>query len=146
LLHADAVLKGRDRLRDGVVHSFTGSAEEARALVDAGLFIGINGCSLKTEENLDVVRSVPLASMMLETDAPWCGVKRTHAGFGNVTTAFDTAKKPERRGAGQCVKDRTEPCHIVQVAEIVAALHGVEVAEVAEVTTGNSNRVFFADE
>ncbi|KAL8425463.1 hypothetical protein Efla_002584 [Eimeria flavescens] len=52
-----AILKKNEKLwraAGGVAHSFTGTAEEARLLLDAGLYIGINGCSLKTEENLEV--------------------------------------------------------------------------------------------
>ncbi|RHY34464.1 hypothetical protein DYB32_000939 [Aphanomyces invadans] len=63
----DAVSRHRDCFRDGVVHSFTGSADEAKKLLDLGLYIGINGCSLKTQENLDVVKSIPIDRIMLET-------------------------------------------------------------------------------
>jgi TatD DNase family protein len=57
----------RDQFDRGVVHSFTGTLEEAKQLMDLGLFIGINGCSLKTEENLHVVRCIPLSHMVIET-------------------------------------------------------------------------------
>ena len=57
--------------KGGCVHSFTGSVEEMRELVELGLDIGVNGCSLKTEENLEVVKQIPLERMQLETDGPW---------------------------------------------------------------------------
>lgn len=57
--------------RGGLVHSFTGTMEEMREVVGMGLSVGINGCSMKTEENLDVVREVPLERLMAETDGPW---------------------------------------------------------------------------
>ena len=55
----------------GIVHSFDGSAEEAAELVELGLYIGVNGCSLRTEQNVEVVRSMPLGRIVAETDAPW---------------------------------------------------------------------------
>lgn len=139
---ADIVRKNRDRFRHGVVHSFTGTAEEAKELVDLGLHIGINGCSLKTAENIEVLRSIPLEWLMLETDAPWCGIKRTHSGYASVKTEFPTVKRPDKQVHGSCVKDRCEPCHIVQVAEVVAAAMEVPLEELSAVTTANADRVF----
>lgn len=72
----EAMLRARlDRLpKRGCVHSFTGTMEEMQRIVDMGFDVGINGCSLKTEENLQIVKHVPLDRLQLETDGPWVGV------------------------------------------------------------------------
>ncbi|KAI3400001.1 hypothetical protein diail_4835, partial [Diaporthe ilicicola] len=67
--------------KGGVVHSFTGTVEEMRELMDLGLYIGLNGCSFKTVENCEVVRAVRLDRLMIETDGPWCEVRPTHEGW-----------------------------------------------------------------
>jgi len=74
----DIVTRNRRRFSTGVVHSFTGTIEEAKKILDLDLFIGFNGCSLKTAENLKVVEFVPVSRMMIETDAPWCDIRHSH--------------------------------------------------------------------
>lgn len=78
------VKENRSRFPTGVVHSFTGTAEEVKEFIDLDLFIGLNGCSLKTQENLDVVKTIPLDRIMLETDCPYCDIRNSHAGSKHV--------------------------------------------------------------
>ena len=120
-------------------------AEDARAVLAVdGLHIGVNGCSLKTQENLDIVRDIPLERMCLETDAPWCGIKRTHAGFEHVSSpeSWPAAVKKEKWTPGAFVKDRCEPAHALHVAQIVAAVKNIDLHTVAEITSANAKRIF----
>lgn len=139
------VRQHRHRFEYGVVHSFTGDVAELRQLLELGLYIGINGCSLKTEDNLAAVREVPLDRLMLETDAPYCGIKRTHASYVHVKTTFPQADK-KKQTSEKVVKGRCEPCQIVQVCEVVAAVKGVSEEEVARAAFNNTMRVFFPNE
>lgn len=64
----------------GVVHSFDGTIDEAKKYIELGFHIGINGCSLKTEDQLKVVAEIPNERILLETDCPWCAIRPSHAG------------------------------------------------------------------
>lgn len=131
----------------GVVHSFDGSLESARMFMDLGFHIGINGCSLKTEENLQVVKELPLDRMMIETDAPWCEIRPSHAGHKYLESkAFadiPTVKK-EKWKPGAFVKSRNEPCFIRQVLEVICGVKEQDnIQEVAEIIYRNTMQTFF---
>ena len=76
--------------KGGVVHSFTGTPEEMRELMDLGLYIGINGCSFKTTENCAVVKEVHLDRLMIETDGPWCEIRPSHEGYKYLVEKKDS--------------------------------------------------------
>jgi TatD DNase family protein len=130
-----------DKIVGGVVHSFTGTIEEMQELVRLNLFIGINGCSMKTEENLEVIKEIPLNHLLVETDSPWCSIKPTHASYKYVTTTFPTMKK-EKYQEGKLVKDRSEPCQLVQILEVIAKLREIDVVDLAEIVSENTKRLF----
>jgi TatD DNase family protein len=129
----------------GLVHSFTGTPEEMQILVSMGFDIGINGCSMKTEENLAVVKEVPLERLQIETDGPWCEIRASHASSGFLKDGGPTMPKgvkKEKWAKGLMVKGRNEPVTIAQVAHVVAKVKGVDVEEVCEAGWRNSVRMF----
>jgi TatD DNase family protein len=144
-----------DRLpKGGLVHSFTGTMEEMQRLVALGLDIGVNGCSMKTEENLEVVKAIPLERLQIETDGPWvrtrspysvdkiplltvpsqCEIRPSHASAKHLNGAPDLPKsvKKEKWQKGMMVKGRNEPVAIARVAHVIAAIKEISVEEVCE--------------
>ncbi|KAF9435074.1 TatD DNase [Entomortierella beljakovae] len=148
------ISKNRSKFTNGVVHSFTGTLEELQLYLDIGLYIGINGCSLKTEENLQVASCIPLDRLMLETDGPWCDIRPTHASYKHLAsmTAEQQAiysppsKKKERYEVGSMVKSRNEPCTMGQVLQVMAELHKMDSDSLSEIVYRNTCNVFFPNE
>lgn len=140
--------------RGGVVHSFDGSLDEMRSFLAMNLpgklFIGLNGCSLKTEDNLATAAAVPLDRLLLETDAPWCEPRPSHA---SATYLKDAPPNPgavdkKKWAEGKPVKGRNESAAVVAVARVVAGVRkgepatDAEVAELARATTANAEALF----
>ena len=139
----DVVRQHRSQIRcGGVVHSFDGGLDEMNQLVDMGFYIGINGCSLRTKENMDVAAQVPESHLLMETDAPYCGVKNSHAGSGLLQTKFVTKKK-EKWEEGCMIKDRNEPCTMTHILEILSSVRGVNADELAQRVYQNSCDLFW---
>lgn len=73
--------------------------------------------SLKTEQNLQVVKQVPLDRLQLETNGPWCEIRPSHASMAVLKgdpdaqgdlERFEKVKK-EKWVEGAMVKGRNEP-------------------------------------
>ena len=128
----------------GVVHSFTGTEAEMLELVEMGFDIGINGCSMKTEENIAVIRKIPLERLQLETDGPWCEMRASHASAQYVKGIEEPWKsvKKEKWISGAMVKGRNEPCMIGKVAKAVAGIRGDGVEVLTEAAWANSVKMF----
>ncbi|KAJ3482396.1 hypothetical protein NLI96_g7017 [Meripilus lineatus] len=118
--------------KGGVVHSFTGTPEEAKELMDMGFHISLNGCGMKTEQNLTTAKSIRPEKIMFETDSPWCSLTTTHASRRHIQTmpASLSSKyfpkpvpRPEAFAYGKPVKGRNEPTAIGGVAWVVHCLH-----------------------
>jgi len=140
---AKVVKLNREKFSTGVVHSFDGSMEDLADILDMGLFIGINGCSLKTAENLEVVKAVPLSALMIETDCPFCEIKNSSPASKLIQTKFPRVDKKKYDPEGfSLVKDRNEPVMIVQVVEVIAAVKGLSVEEVAKAAWENTIKMF----
>lgn len=103
----------------GVVHSFVGSEQQAKQLIDLGFYLGIGGPVTypRAQKLRRVVQVVPLSALLLETDGPdqpLCG----HQGRVNA------------------------PAMVARVGECVAALRGEAVETVAQATRANARRLF----
>lgn len=106
-------------LAGGVLHSFSGDAALAEAALAAGFYLGVGGALTykKNDALRDVVARAPLERLVIETDAPYL------------------APQPYR---GR----RNEPAYVRLVAQQLAAVRNMPLAEVMAVTTANARRLF----
>ena len=95
----------------GMVHAWSGPPELVDRAVGLGLSLSFGSLVLRSERVAACAASVPLSSMLLETDCP------------------DMPIPGEARG---------EPAHLIAVAERIARLRGLSVVEVLEITGRNA--------
>ena len=138
------ISKHRHKFKNGVVHSFTDGPDAMQKILDLDLYVGINGCSLKTEEGIETVRRLPLERMLLESDAPWCELRQSHAGWKYLRDwrlPFKTVDK-YKHTRDAMVKGRNEPAGTRAILEAVAGIKETSVEEVAQITWQTSTSLF----
>ncbi|ORC91687.1 TatD related deoxyribonuclease [Trypanosoma theileri] len=135
----------------GVVHSYNGTPEEQeRLLAMSGIYFSINGTAFREKQIADQICQIPLERIMLETDSPWCDIRKQHYGAQFVRTHFPTnpkegqqkqQKKPQKPfDAKLCNERRNEPCHLRQVLEAyVGALRSLNHGTNNENNNNNNN-------
>lgn len=69
--------------------------------------------SLKTKENLETVKLLPVEKLLIETDCPWCEIRPSHAGYSLISkSSFHESVKKEKWNSTSMVKGRNEPANI----------------------------------
>lgn len=102
----------------GILHCFTGNAEQAKKTIDLGFYLGIGGVVTYKKAGLDaVLMDVPLERIVLETDSPYL------------------APVPYRGKPN-------ESSYLIHIAQKVADIYCISLEEVASVTTENSLKIF----
>ena len=143
--------KNKDKWRKAVIHSFSDNVQDLKLLLSLNnnknneIYIGINGCSLKTEENLNVVREIPINRLMIETDCPWCGIKKSHASYKYIKTNFEQVTNKKNHSMKKCVKGRSEPAHIIQVLEVISSIKNIDINQLSNTIYKNTINVFFSN-
>ena len=69
--HEDMLGMLKARQSKGVVHSFNGTVQEARAYLELGLYIGLNAIVTFSRSYAAMVKSIPPDRILLETDSPY---------------------------------------------------------------------------
>lgn len=103
----------------GVVHSFTGNIDALQEVLERNLYVGLNGIMTftKDEKQLEMAKTIPIESLLLETDAPYL--------------------TPSPYRGTIC-----EPRHARVTAEFLASLRGENLESLANATTLNAIRLF----
>ena len=139
--------KNRQVFPGGVVHSFTGSVEDAEKLLAFSdkLFIGLNGCSLREEQGIKLAAMLPLDRIMIESDAPYCEMRATHASrpfLIDFNWSIPKALDKEKHSMDNPVRGRNEPIETRRVLRVLSKIRGVDEEELSEIIYKNTLKLF----
>jgi TatD DNase family protein len=113
-----AAIRRVGKLR-GVVHSYSGSTEQAQQLWNLGFLVGLGAPVTYDRANRlrKLATTMPIEYLLLETDAP---------------------DQPDAGIRGQ----RNEPARLADILRVIAQLRGQGEADIAAATTANAERLF----
>lgn len=103
----------------GMIHSYSGSLEQAKQLVDLNFYISVgSSVTYNNAKNIkQVVKEIPLTSLLIETDAP---------------------DQPDKKNKGK----RNEPAYILNTVKAISEIRGESVDMIAKQTTINAKKLF----
>ena len=102
----------------GVFHCFSGTAMQAQQLVDIGFYLGVGGVLTYKKSGLsEIICNINPQYLLLETDAPYL------------------APSPHRG-------KRNETAFMVHIAQHLADIHQISLAEIDRITTNNATILF----
>ncbi|MFX0561019.1 TatD family hydrolase [Tepidibacillus infernus] len=102
----------------GIIHSFSGSMEMAKECIDLGFYISFSGpvTFKNAKKPKEVATHIPIDRILLETDSPYL------------------TPEPYRG-------KRNESAYVKFVATKIAELRGMDVEEIAQITTRNAKQI-----
>ncbi len=101
----------------GIIHFFTGTVDDAKALLDLGFSFSFGGVITFARDYDEVIRYIPIERIVLETDAPY------------ITPAPYRGK-------------RNEPAYVAEVAKKLAEIKMLPYETAAQQTTENARKIF----
>lgn len=103
----------------GVLHSFSGSRQQAEQLIDMGFMMGFGGPATYANAHRlhSLIAWLPSSSLLLETDSP---------------------DQPTAAHRGE----RNEPAYLPEILHAICNLKGISAEQLAAETTANARRLF----
>lgn len=102
----------------GMIHFFTGTPKQAQAAVDLGFYLSMGGPHTYAKALAELVRSLPLDRMLVETDSPLL------AG-------------PRKRK-----QEENEPAFVIDVVKGISEIRGIDEERLRQITTENAIKLF----
>lgn len=141
--------------RKFVVHSFTDSLTDLKDLLNLSpnCYIGMNGASFRETNNIECVKYIPLDRLLLETDAPWCEIKKTHEAWKYLSDSdkenkYKLIKKDKLKNISKeewgdyMIKGRNEPCTMENVAKVISNVKQLPLEKVIDTIWQTSCNIY----
>ena len=101
----------------GIIHSYSGSVEMAALYIKLGYFVSFGASVLfpNAKRPAEVIRSIPLDRLLIETDAPYQSPVKDH---------------------------RHEPEDVVNIYKVISQIKSISMAELENQVEKNYDRIF----